>query len=341
MTFIWPIMLVSLLLIPLFVAFYLRRQRQRRENLAKYGSLGLIQESGGRQAGGKGTGRRRHVPALLFMAALTVMLVALARPQAVVGIPRIESTVMLTFDVSGSMAAEDMQPNRMEAAKAAAREFVQRQPDTVKIGVAAFSDGGLAVQAPTNDQEAILAAIDRLSPERGTSLGNGILASLEAILGKSQPPAESEDATGETTPVPTPTALPEGTFIPASIVLLSDGENTNAPDPLAAALEAAQRGVRIYTIGIGSPAGATLEIEGFLVFTQLNEGMLQSIAEITEGDYFNAQNEEELRRVYDELDPELVIKAEKMEITSILAGASLIILLLSGLFSLLWYGRLG
>jgi len=267
--------------------------------------------------------------------------VALARPQAVVGIPRIESTVMLTFDVSGSMAAEDMQPNRMEAAKAAAREFVQRQPDTVKIGVAAFSDGGLAVQAPTNDQEAILAAIDRLSPERGTSLGNGILASLEAILGKSQPPAETEDATGETTPVPTPTALPEGTFIPASIVLLSDGENTNAPDPLAAALEAAQRGVRIYTIGIGSPAGATLEIEGFLVFTQLNEGMLQSIAEITEGDYFNAQNEEELRRVYDELDPELVIKAEKMEITSILAGASLIILLLSGLFSLLWYGRLG
>jgi len=341
MTFIWPIMLVSLLLIPLFVAFYLRRQRQRRENLAKYGSLGLIQESGGRQAGDKVTGRRRHVPALLFMAALTVMLVALARPQAVVGIPRIESTVMLTFDVSGSMAAEDMQPNRMEAAKAAAREFVQRQPDTVKIGVAAFSDGGLAVQAPTNDQEAILAAIDRLSPERGTSLGNGILASLEAILGKSQPPAESEDATGETTPVPTPTALPEGTFIPASIVLLSDGENTNAPDPLAAAQEAAQRGVRIYTIGIGSPAGATLEIEGFLVFTQLDEGMLQSIAEITEGDYFNAQNEEELRRVYDELDPELVIKAEKMEITSILAGASLIILLLSGLFSLLWYGRLG
>jgi len=332
MTFIWPMMLIFLLMIPLFIALYLRRQRQRQENLAKFGSLGLVQGTGGKTAG-----NRRHVPALLFLTGITVMFIALARPQAVVGVPRIESTVLLVFDVSGSMAATDIAPTRMEAAKAAAREFVQRQPDSVKIGVVAFSDSGLAVQAPTNDQEAILAAIDRLSPERGTSLANGILASLAVVIPVSQP---LEDMDGSPTPIPTLTPVPRGTFVNAVIVLLSDGENTVSPDPLAAAQEAANRGVRIYTIGIGSAAGATLEIDGFMVFTQLDEPMLQAISQLTRGKYFNAQNEQDLRKVYQELDPQLVIKTENMEVTSILAGVSLSFLLIGGLLSLLWFGRI-
>src|ERR687884_774828 len=168
MSFIWPAMLVFLLLLPLF--------------LVLYASLGLVQG-----AAGRGPGARRHIPPALFLAGLTILLIALARPQTIVSLPRVEGTVILAFDVSGSMAADDLKPSRMEAAKAAARDFVQRQPATVQIGVVAFSDGGLAVQAPTNDQAAILAAINRLAPQRGTSLGQGILMALNTIEAAKQP----------------------------------------------------------------------------------------------------------------------------------------------------------
>src|SRR5919199_6666366 len=178
MSFIWPQMLALLVLLPLFVGLYLRLQQRRRRLVASYGSLGLVQA-----AAGRGLGARRHVPPALFLAGLTILIVALARPQAVVSLPREEGTVILAFDVSGSMAADDLKPTRMEAAKAAAREFVQRQPRTVQIGVLAFSDSGFTVQVPTNDQEAILAAINRLTPQSGTSLGQGILDSLNTIAG--------------------------------------------------------------------------------------------------------------------------------------------------------------
>jgi Ca-activated chloride channel family protein len=183
MSFIWPLMLILLLLLPLCVVLYVRLQRRRRRLAASYGSLGLVQGVAGRQLG-----RRRHIPPALFLASLAVMIVALARPQTTVSVPRVEGTVLLTFDVSGSMAAEDLQPNRMEAAKEAARAFVEQQPRSVQIGVLAFSDSGLAVQAPTNDQDAVLAAINRLSPQRGTSLGQGILAALNTIATANQPP---------------------------------------------------------------------------------------------------------------------------------------------------------
>src|SRR3990172_7727655 len=155
-----------------------------------------------------------------------------ARPQTVVSLPRIEGTVILAFDVSGSMAADDMKPTRMEAAKAAARGFVQRQPASVQIGVVAFSDNGFAVQAPTNDQEAILASINRLTPQRGTSLANGILASLNTIAAGAGAPLQ---LSSNRSPTPTPTPVPKGAYTSAVIVLLTDGENTVSPDPLAAA----------------------------------------------------------------------------------------------------------
>src|SRR5947208_5814163 len=258
MSFIWPPMLLSLLLMPLGVALYLRLQRRRRRLAASYGSLGLVQEAAGRRLGG-----RRHVPPALFLLGLTLLAIALARPQTVLSLPKVEGTVILAFDVSGSMAADDLKPTRMEAAKAAARAFVQRQPRTVQIGVVAFSDSGFSVQAPTNDQEAILAAIDRLAPARGTSLANGILASLNTIAAADgrQTPRLYSNLTP--TPTPTPTPVPKGTYAPAVIVLLTDGENTAPPNPLAAAQVAADRGVRIDTVGIGSAAGATLRVEGF------------------------------------------------------------------------------
>lgn len=265
------------------------------------------------------------------------MLIALARPQAVVSLPSVESTVILSFDVSGSMAATDMEPTRMEAAKAAARDFVARQPSNVQIGVVAFSDGGIAVQPPTKDQETILAAIDRLAPQRGTSLGSGILASLNAIaLSRGDIPENGSNLT----PVPTPTPVPYGTYIPAAIVLITDGENTTNPDPIAAAQTAAEQGVRVYTIGVGSAAGTTLTVNDFTVFTQLNEPMLKQISALTDGMYFNAQTEEDLRTIYNNLDVQVVIKPEKTEITSIFTGVSILFMLIGGAFSLLWFSRL-
>ncbi len=334
MSFIWPTMLLLLLLMPLFVVLYIRMQRRRRRLAASYGSLGLVQA-----ASGRGPGVRRHIPPALFLLSLTILVVALARPQTVVSLPRIEGTVILAFDVSGSMAADDLKPTRMEAAKAAARDFVERQPPSVQIGVVAFSDSGFAVQTPTDDQEVILASINRLTPERGTSLANGILTSLNAIAaGAGQDTRFYTNLTP--TPAPTPTPMPKGTYTSAVIVLLTDGENNQSPDPLSAAQTAADLGVRIYTIGLGSAAGSLLHINGFTVRTRLNEEMLQQISQLTEGTYYKAENEQDLRTIYDNLDPELVIKPEKTEVTSLFAGASILVLLIGGALSLRWFSRL-
>lgn len=335
MTFIWPTMLLfALVLIPLLIVLYLILQRRRRRFAAKYGSLGLVQEPAGR-----GIGLRRHLPPILFLIGLAILLFALARPQTEISLPRIEGTVILAFDVSGSMAANDLQPTRMEAAKTAARAFVQHQPPSVQIGIIAFSDSGFSVQTPTNDQDAILAAINRLSPQRGTSLANGILVSLNTITAMGQQNTHFYSSlTPE--PTPTPTEMPQGTYSSAVIVLLTDGENNENPDPLTAAQTAAKEGVRIYTVGIGSAAGTILHVNGFTVHTQLDEATLQQIAQITGGTYYNADSKDALLKIYNNLNPQLIIKPEKTEVTSIFAGASVLVLLIAGLFSLLWFSRL-
>ncbi len=333
MSFIWPAMLLLLLFVPLFVLLYLFLQRRRRRIAAMYSNFGLA------QGAARGPGIRRHIPVVIFLVGLTILLFSLARPQTVIRLPRVEGTVILAFDVSGSMAADDVKPTRMEAAKAAAKEFVQRQPSTVQIGVIAFSDDGFSVQTPTNDQAAILASIDRLKPQRGTSLGNGMLASLKTISADygQLPPA---DSSLDPNSVPTPTPMPKGTYTSAVIVLLTDGENNERPDPLTVAQLAADRGVRIYTVGLGSAQGTTLHVNGFTVFTQLNEPMLQQISQLTDGVYQHAEDEQDLRKIYENLNPQLVIKPEKMEITSVLAGASILVLLVGGIFSMLWFSRL-
>lgn len=334
MSFIWPVMLVLLMLIPLFVGQYVRIQQRRQRLAASYGGLGLLRETAGR-----GPGLRRHIPPALFLLSLTILLVALARPQATVSLPRVEGTVILAFDVSGSMAADDWAPTRMEAAKTAALDFVELQPPSVLIGVVAFSDNGFAVQSPTDDREAVIAAIGRLTPQRGTSLGNGILASLNAIVANTEP---APRLLSNLTPVPTatPTPVPQGTHAPAVIVLLSDGENNESPDPLAAAQAAADRGVRIYTVGVGSAAGAPLHVDGFTVHTRLDEATLQQIALLTDGVYYNAESRQDLQAIYESLDPQLIIKPEDIEVTSIFAGAGILVLLIGGAFSLQWFNRL-
>ncbi len=329
MSFIWPVMLFSLLIVPVSGLLYWRLQVRRQRYAANLGALGLVQSSVA-----KPPGWRRHLPAILYLSSLSLLSLAMARPEMQVSLPRIEGTVMLVFDVSASMAAQDLEPNRMEAAKVAAKALIEQQPSNIKIGVVSFSDGGLVVQNPTDDRAALYETIDRFKPQSGTSLSQGILLALNTSL--ADPDPDSNNSEGS----PLPEPVLRGVYAPVVIVLLTDGENTEAPDPLEAAQVAIEQGVRIYTVGIGSRAGATLEIDGFNVYTQLNEDLLKQIAEMTEGEYFNADNNDDLQKVYENLDLQFVVKPEKMEITSLLAGLSFLVLLAGGGLSLVGLGRL-
>lgn len=328
MSFIWPWMLSSLLLAPLFVGVYFRLVRKRQQAATGLGPLGLVQSSSGRSLG-----KRRHIPALFFLLGLAILLFSLARPEMYIDLPRVEGTVILAFDVSNSMKADDLEPTRMEAAKAAARTFVENQPSTILIGVVAFSNGGLVVQPPTLDQAAVLATIDRLSPQGATSLGQGIFSALNALAGEPIPidPAALEEGAPP---------LDIGHYSSAVVLLLTDGEDTSSIDPLEIAQLAAEAGVRIYPVGIGSPEGAVLQIEGFNILTQLNEPALQEIASLTNGAYYQAGDEKTLQEIYKNVDLQLAISGEKMEVTAIFAGVSVLFFLVGGALSLLWFGRM-
>ena len=331
MSFIWSSMLGLLLLAPLLALFYVLLQRQRRDVVAKSG-FGLVQTA-------KTTDARRRYPMLIFLLGLTILLFSLARPQATVSLPRYEGTVILVFDVSGSMAAEDIEPTRMEAAKRVASEFVRDQPSSVRLGVVAFSDGGLSVQPPAVNREATLTAIERLVPRRGTSLGNGILVALNAIaVDAGDPPILNTDVSDVSSMDEVLTA-PQGWYPSAVIVLFSDGENNDRPDPLLVADLAVDLGVRIYTIGVGSTEGATIKVEGMNVHTQMDELLLQQIALESGGRYYYAGDESELQRIYNDLEPTLSIKPQELELTSLFAGVGILIFLLGGALSLLWFGR--
>lgn len=335
MSFIWPPALLALALIPIGVWLYRMLDGRRRRRLAMYGVAGRLPETARPLAR-----LRSRMPAVLLLSGLTVMTLALARPQAVVSLPREEGTVILAFDVSASMSATDLAPTRIEAAKAAARDLVAKEPPSVTIGVVAFSDSGVSVQTPTNDQASVLAAIDRLAPERGTSVAQGILASLNVIAVAAAGPWVDYYTLATPAPTPTPTPVPAGTHAPAVIVLLSDGENNKSPDPAAAAKTAADQGVRIYTVGIGSAAGTNVNLNGFLVHTQLDEAMLQQVSQITGGTHYRATDAQQLRSIYDNLDTQLVIQPEMTELTAIFAGVSVVLLVAGALTSLVWLGRL-
>lgn len=334
MTFIWPVMLFLLIVLPILVAVYVVLQQRRQWLTERFGVTGAAGAKARKKIGWK-----RHVPSALFLVALGILIVAMARPQGTVSLPQMEGTVILAFDVSGSMAADDLQPTRMEAAKAAAKAFVEKQPSSVLIGVVSFSDSGFTTQPPTNDQVAIIGAIDRLTVQKGTSVARGIEASLNVINAQLHPDLTlSVRPEGEAKPTPTP--VPEGEYEPAVIVLLTDGENNQDPDPLEFAQQAKDRGIRIYTVGIGSTEGATLHLDGFTVVSRLDEQSLQQISDLTGGTYYNATDEGELNSVYDNLNPELVLRSQDIEVTALFAGAGILLMLVGGGLSLLWLGRI-
>jgi Ca-activated chloride channel family protein len=238
------------------------------------------------------------------------------------------------------MAATDVEPTRMEAAKAAALQFVERAPASLRIGVVVFSDSGFATQVPTYERAPIAVAIQRLGPERGTSLARGILASLTTI--ERSDGSQEDDYYTDRSPAPTPapTPVPEGAYEPVVIVMFSDGENTEEPGPGEAVRAARDRGIRVDTVGVGTAAGTTLEVEGFAIHTSLDEAVLQAIAAETGGSYYPADEQDDLARIFDDVGSKLVVRTEPFELTPLFAFAGFALLVVGGLASLRWFGRL-
>lgn len=259
MTFVWPVLLLGLVLVPVLLLAYrwlLRRRSGRRDALAR---LGLISAT-------PRVDRLRHVPAVLLLLGLTVLLVGLARPETTIADPHREGTVILAFDTSASMVATDVTPTRMDAAKAAARTFIDAQPESIKVGVVTFGGVGVVVQQPTTDKTAVLGAIDRLTPSGGTAVGAGILTALSAIAGE---PIVTEDPSADPSGTDQGSGTDIGYYGGTAVIMLTDGENTEQPDPLDMADLASVAGVKIYPIGLGSPGGTVIDIDGYRVLLRL------------------------------------------------------------------------
>ena len=342
MTFLFPIALWLTLVVPILIALYIWAQRRRQKYALRYASLSLVKE-----AMGRGPGIRRHIPPALFIAAMFFMTAALARPVMVVTAPAQEGTVILAIDVSGSMQAEDLKPNRMEAAKEAAKAFVARQGEDVSVGIVSFSGDASLVQSPTTDKDLVMKAIDRLRTQRATAIGRGILTSLDAIFENDEeiPPSVQalqalELSGGQARPPATPPPGGGTLNAPATIILLSDGQNNQFPAPLQIIDAAISRGIRVYTVGVGSAEGTILRLQGRQIRTRLDEATLKQIATMTDAEYFNASNATDLRAVYEKLSTQLVLRQQKTEVTAYLTALAAVLSIIAGGLSLLWFNRL-
>jgi len=346
MIFLWPEMLWMLLLVPALVAGYFYILRRKRDAVLRYASLTIVKE-----AMGASQRFRRHIPPLLFLIALIALIVATARPAAVVTLPSQYRTIILAMDVSGSMRATDVQPNRLSAAQSAAKAFVADQPSNVRIGVVAFAGTAAVVQMPTQNREDIIAAIDRFQLQRATAIGSGIIVSLATIFpdegidvssliyGRNGPRGVPLDQAGKSEKKEFKPVSP-GSYTSAAIILLTDGQRTTGPDSIDAARMAADRGVRIFTVGFGTKAGETIGFEGWSMRVRLDEETLKTIANLTRGEYFYAGTAMDLRKVYETLNSKFLLEKKQMEISSLFAGAAALAALVSALLSLLWFNRI-
>jgi Ca-activated chloride channel homolog len=347
MSFIWPDMLWLLLTVPALVVGYVLLVRRRKRAALRYASLHLV-----REALGPGQGWRRHLPPLLFLLALVLMLLAVARPSAVVTLPSHHDTVILAMDVSGSMRTTDVLPNRLVAAQAAARAFVAEQPRRTRIGVVAFAGTAAVVQAPTSNREEILAAIDRFQVQRATAIGSAILVSLKIIFPDIEFDLRSSDPRPDAGQRGAPLAssgepsrppfqpVPPGSHESSVIILLTDGRTTTGPDPVESARMAAERGVRVYTVGVGTKEGGTLSYEGWSMRVSLDEDALKAIAATTHGEYYHAGTAADLMKVYQRLNARVVMERKNTEITAVFSAAALVFAVASALLSVLWYHRI-
>jgi Ca-activated chloride channel family protein len=351
MTFLWPEFLWLLALVPLLVAAYALILRRKRKTALRYASLTMV-----REAMGAGPRFRRHVPPLLFLVALIVMITAVARPAAVVRLPSQHETIILALDVSGSMRAKDVEPDRITAAQNAAKTFINEQPRSTRIGIVAFAGTASLVQPPTQSREDLHAAIERLQLQRATAIGSGILVALKAIfpdvdfdLRATNPRLNAAGSPGKGGPLAGPLAtppgdkpkpVPPGSYKSAAIILLTDGQATTGPDPIEAARMAAERGIRVYTVGVGTPNGEILVGEGWSMRVRLDEETLKQIANLTSAEYFYAGTAVDLKKIYQSLNSRFVLEKKETEITAIFAATAALTILLSALLSLLWFNRI-
>ncbi len=340
MTFLWPNMLWAMLAVPALIALYVFLVTRRKKTTLRYANLGLV-----REALGRGGAWRRHVPPVLMLLAITALLFASSRPAALITLPSAQETIVLAMDVSGSMRAADVLPSRLVAAQEAAKSFVAELPRNVKVAVVSFAGTAAVVQAPTLSRDDVNASIDRFQLQRGTAIGSGIVLSLATIFpeagidlsqitgARSMPPGPNDKPPPDFKPVP------PGSYSSAAIILLTDGQRTTGPDSLEAAKMAADRGVRIYTVGIGTKEGETIGFEGWSMRVRLDEETLKSIANLTRADYFYAGTAQDLKKVYQGLNTRLIVEKKETEISGLLAiiGAALVVLA-AGL-SVWWFGR--
>jgi Ca-activated chloride channel homolog len=345
MKFIWPDALWLLIAVPALVALYVYFLRRKKKAALRYANLAMVQGAGGQL--------RRHVPPILFLLAIIVMIVATARPAAVMTVPSQHETIILAMDVSGSMRATDVEPNRLAAAQSAAKAFVAGQPRSVRIGVVSFAATAALVQPPTHDREDVYAAIDRFQLQRGTATGSGILVALAAIL-----PHAGIDVTGlsprdsmraslrlapedpaKAAAKPAVSAEP-GSYTSAAIILLTDGQRTTGPDPIEAARTAAKHGVRVFTVGVGTPDGEVLNFEGWRMRVRLDEDTLRLVAETTRGEYFYAGDAAQLRKIYQSLNSRFVLEKKEIETTALFSALAALLALTAAGLSLLWFNRI-
>ncbi|MEZ5650440.1 MAG: VWA domain-containing protein [Burkholderiaceae bacterium] len=344
-----PDMFWLLAILPVLVWIYLRWLG--RGGAVRHSQFALI-----KAAHDAGSRWRRHLPALLMLAAVSLLLLAQARPNAFLKLPSQYKTIVLAMDVSLSMQADDMTPDRFTASKAAARDFVMGAPDDVKIGLVEFAGTASPIQMPTTDRRALIAAIDRTELQRGTATGSALLVSLAMLFPEMHiDPALNQYGArqsslnrdlvqgarplGEAREPGTPSRADPGSYRSGLIILMTDGRRTMGPDPLDVARLSAERGVRTYTVGFGTREGGQVEIEGWSMFLRLDDDSLKGVARLTGGEYFHASSEDALKQVYQGLTSKLVMERRQTEITALFAAGAALFALMAATLSLLWFHR--
>ncbi len=354
MRFLWPELLWLLLALPLLAAVYVYVLRRRKRAVVIYPSLALA-----RAAVGPTQKLRRHIPPLLCWLALGVALVACARPSATVTLPADTLTLVLAMDVSRSMEAGDVAPTRITAAQQAARDFVNGLPSSVRLGIVSFAASATVVQQPTDDHQDMLEAIDRFELQTGTATGSGLIVALSTLLPEERANLEALQL-NDPLSMFGPSAAPlgnagaaeaarkreeekapaePGSYRNGAIILLTDGRRTTGPDPISIARMAAKRGVRIYTVGFGTPQNGTVGADGWSYFMQLDETTLRAVAKLTGGEYFLASSGNDLSKVYSSLTTRFSLERRETEISALLAAGAALLLFIACLLSIRWFRR--
>ena len=341
MIFTWPIVLWALAVVPLLIAGYLvliARKRKAAERYAAWAPAGHAVKKRG--------GAMEHVPAVLLLVSVIALIGAMARPNAVLTLPSQRDTVILAIDVSGSMRATDLEPTRLDAARVAARDFITRQTRTTQIGIVAFANSAVVIQRPTENREDLMKAVDRLQIQDGTSVGGAIVTALQTLFPKETievvdpDRAKENEVPGDPPKAPPKAPVEAGSERSAAIVLLTDGQSNAPPDPAAAAKLAADHGVRIFTVGVGTPQGEVVKENGISMRVQLEEETLKKISDMTHGRYFMASSATDLREIYRDLNARLVTEKKEIEISAFFVAAAAISALLGAALSLLLFHRI-